>query len=160
MNANLFTRQFSTMSLLIAILLSAASVQAQTFSGQPELSASPINIEAVVYPLTNRPSAIKVIFNNLTAGGVRVIIRDQTGKSIYDEFETIPRYRRVFDLSTMPAGNYSVELRKKNELFAQAFSIDTPAPTAVTSYISMKTQPVHKVPGTLTDKKLALSQKN
>ncbi|MDB5240499.1 MAG: hypothetical protein JWP57_1124 [Spirosoma sp.] len=160
MNANLFLRQFSTLSLLIAIVLSAASVQAQTFTGQPDLSASPTNIEAVVYPLTNRQSAIKVIFNNLTAGGVRVIIRDQTGQIVYNQYEIEPHYRRTFDLSTMPAGNYKVELRKKNELFSQAFSIDTPDPKPVTSYISMKTQPVHKTPETSADKKLIVSKED
>ena len=159
MNAFLFLRQYSTMSLLTAFLLSAASSQAQTFTGQPTLSASAANLEATVYPITTRPSAIKVIFNNLTPGGVRVIIRDQTGKSVYDDFETIPRYRRVFDLSTMPAGNYTVELRKKNELFAQAFTIASPAPTPVTSYISMTTQPVHKTPETLADKKFISANK-
>ena len=137
-----------------ACLLSASSIHAQTFTGQAKLSTSPTSFEAVVYPVTSNPTAIRINFNNRTSGSVRVVIRDENGKPVYQEYESIALYRRRFDFASMPPGSYTVELSKQNELFTQSFAIEPP----LSSHITMTDQPVRKTLETPADKKLIVSQ--
>lgn len=154
MKINHIFGHYKTLVVATACLLSASAIQAQTFAGQEKLSVSPAGFEASVYPILNSPATIKVSFNNLTAGGVKVIIRDEKGHPVYEEFETVAHYRRRFDLSPMPAGTYTLELRKKNDLLTQTFSIEPPASTR----IAMTSQPIRKAPETPVEKKLIVSQ--
>ena len=149
--------KFAHFSILMAVtvcLLSAPSSHAQTFTGQEKLTTTPVSFEAVVYPVVNRQATIRVNFNNPTAGGVRVVIRDEKGREIYSEFETLSRYSRRFDLSPMPAGKYTVVLSKANDRYSQTFTIEPPT----TSYITMENQPVMKKIEPPVDKKLIVSQ--
>ena len=156
MKATRFLLQCGAPAVLTACLLSASISQAQTFTGQKMLSASPVQLEASVYPLTNVPSTIKVSFNNRMGGSVRVVIRNEKGKVFYDEFESTAFYRRKFDLSPLPEGNYTVELSKRGQYYAQAFVIDEPEPK---SHIAMGTAPTKIAPDNkLADKKLIVSQ--
>ncbi|WP_020603388.1 hypothetical protein [Spirosoma spitsbergense] len=126
----------SALAALITCLLSASSLttMAQTYNGQLKLADASDQIEANVYPLSNRPATIKVIFNNRTSGAVRVVIRDGKGKIHYDAYESIALYRRNFDLSGLPVGDYTVELSKRNEKVARIFAINPPA----TNWITME----------------------
>lgn len=124
------------------LLASSPTTMAQTYDGQLKLADAPAQLEAVVYPLSGRPATIKVIFNNRTGGMVRVVIRDGRGKVHYDESEAIELYRRNFDLSGLPAGNYTVELSKRNEHVAQTFVINPPA----TNWITMDSPSKRDVP--------------
>lgn len=156
MNVHRFFVNRSTLVVLITCLLSASALRAQTLAGREKLAESPQpQLEATVFPLTNAPSTIKVIFNNLTGGSVRVVIRDDKGKTVYTEFESIARYRRHFDLSGLPNGQYTVELSKKNEHYTQAFAIVEPP---IASYVTLIDQPARKTPGQPVDKKLIVSQ--
>jgi len=138
----------------VAAFLSMASpIHAQTFMGRPQLTASPMSFEASVYPITNCPATIKLSFNNRSSGGVHVIIRDEKGRKVYDEFETIAIYRRRLDLSLMPAGTYTVEVGKRDDLFIQAFTIEPPT----MGRIALAGQPVPKNPDVPVDKKLIVS---
>ena len=154
MNVNRFFVNRSTVVVLIACLLSASALRAQSFAGHEKLTQSPSQLEATVYPLTNAPSTIKVIFNNLTGGQVRVVIRSDKGKVVYSEFESIARYRRCFDLSYLPEGRYTIELSKPNERFSQAFVIEP----STASYVTMSSQPVRKTPEFPVNTKLIVSQ--
>ncbi|SFC68614.1 hypothetical protein [Spirosoma endophyticum] len=145
---------YKTLFVATVCLLSASSIQAQTFTGQADLSASPTSFEAVVYPVASSPTTIRINFNNRTNGAVRVVIRGENGKPVYEEFESIALYRRRFDFASMPAGTYTIELSKKNDLFTQTFSIEPPT----TSHITMTSQPVRKTPETTVEKKLIVSQ--
>ena len=155
MNVNRFFVNRSTLVVLIACLLSASALRAQTFVGHEKLTQSPSQLEATVYPLTNAPSTIKVIFNNLTGGQVRVVIRDEKGKVVYSEFESIARYRRCFDLSYLTNGRYTVELSKKNESYTRAFAVE---PATTMSRIALVDEPVRKTPKQPADTKLIVSQ--
>jgi hypothetical protein len=127
----------SALAALTAGLLLASSPTstAQTYNGQLKLADAPTQLETNVYPLSNRTATIKVIFNNPTGGAVRVIIRDEQGKVHYDAYESVALYRRNFDLSGLPVGNYTVELNKRNEKVARTFAINAPA----TNWITMET---------------------
>lgn len=126
---------------LTACMLSAASVQAQTFPGATKLADAPAHLEATVYPVTNMPNTIRVNFNNPTSGQVRVVIRNQENKIFYDEFETTPKYRRRFDLSSLPEGNYTVELSKTKEHYNQAFTVEPPSTKSRIAMVNPNFQP-------------------
>ncbi len=85
---------------------------------------------------------------------VRVVIRDEKGKPVYDEYEAVTQYRRYFDFSPMPAGTYTVELSKQKDTFSQTFTIEPPT----TSRITMASPPVRKTPELPVDTKLIVSQ--
>jgi hypothetical protein len=148
MNANRFSS--STFAVLTTFLLSAATLQAQTFTGQQTSTETPATFEAVVYPLSNVPATLKVIFNNPTGGLVRVQVRNKEGEVFYDSYETERQYRRRFDLSLLPHGDYTVQLSKKKENYLQSFAIVPPVQAqsqiALTNPWYQKTlkKPLHK----------------
>jgi hypothetical protein len=154
MKANRFSINRSALAVLTTFLLSTASLYAQTFAGQAKLADTPAKLEAAIYPLAQQPSTIKVIFNNLTGGSVRIVVRDEKGKVFYDEYEATARYRRRFDLSALPQGNYKVELSKRDEYFAQSFVVEPP----VQSHIALVNPPVKTAPDKVTEPKLIVSQ--
>lgn len=127
MKFNRFYPANAILSLLTLSLMATASIQAQTVQAQPGQDASALPFEVGIYPMNNYSPAIKVNFNNLSGGAVRLIIRGQNGKIYYDEYESTARYRRRFDFSSMPAGEYTVELSKRNKQFTQTFVVDAPA---------------------------------
>lgn len=150
MKTNRLFTHYSTLIAVAACLLSASAIHAQTFTGMEKLAASPAGLQANAYPVIDAPATIRLNFDNLTPGGVWVIIRDEKGNKVYSEFETIAKYRRRLNLASMPAGNYTVELVKRNEQFAQTFTIEPP----IERHITMVTQPVKKTLEAPADKKL------
>ena len=154
MKANRFSLTHYALGALTACLLSTSATQAQTFTGQSGLRATPASFEAMIYPVSTQPSKIKINFDNRTAGQVRVVIRDEKGNRIYDEYEAVAEYRRYFDFAPMAAGTYTVELSKKNDKFTQTFTIEPPT----TSRITMASPPVRKTPELPVDTKLIVSQ--
>lgn len=150
MKTNRLFTQYGKLIAVTACLLSAPSVHAQTFTGMEKLAASPVGLQANAYPVIDAPATIRLNFDNLTPGGVWVIIRDEKGKKVYSEFETIAKYRRRLNLVGMPAGNYTIELVKRNEQFAQTFTIEP----STESHITMGSQPVKKTLEVPVDKKL------
>ena len=155
MNVNRLFSSYGTLAVLTTCLLSASVTQAQTYVGQQTLTESPSHLEAAVYPLSNQRSTIKVIFNNLTGGSVRVVIRDEKKKVVYEEYETTARYRRNFNLSELPEGKYMVELSKQKEQYSQAFSIGMPA---TMSNIALLNPPVQNSPDKPVVGRLIVSQ--
>ena len=153
MSINPFSVRYRLLFVVATCLFSVASIRAQTFTGQNKLPEVPTGLEAVVYPVTTIPGTLNVMFNNRTPGGVHVVIRNEIGRKIYDEYETTRQYRRRFDLSSMPAGNYIVELSKRNGHFVQTFTIEPPT----ISYITMGNRPVEKKTELPVDKKLIVS---
>ena len=153
MKTNHFFAHYRTLLVVTACLFAASSTQAQTFMGQNQLTATPSGLEATMYPVAGRPATIRLNYNNPTAGGVWVIIRDEKGQKVYSEYEKVTQYRRRFDLSAMPAGTYTVQLKKQNDLIAQSFTIDPPT----VGHITMGSQPVRKTPELPVDKKLIVS---
>ena len=55
--------------------------------------------------------------------------------------KVISQYRRDFDLSTLPEGNYVVELSKRKEHYTQTFAINPPV--QMPGKIAM-TGPIHQ----------------
>lgn len=155
MNVNRLFSSYGTLAVLTTCLLSAPVTQAQTYVGRQTLTESPSHLEANVYPLSNQPSTIKVIFNNLTGGEVRIVIRSAKGTVVYDAFESTARYRRNFNLSELPEGQYTVELNKQKEQYSQAFSIGTPA---TVSHIALLNPPVQNSPDKPAVGRLIVSQ--
>ncbi|GAB4023032.1 DUF3244 domain-containing protein [Spirosoma koreense] len=153
MKTNCFSAQYRTLLVGITMLVSASSLHAQTFTGQDKLTTTPSGLEAVVYPVVNKPSTIRLNFDNPLPGGVRVVIRNEKGAIVYDEFETVANYRRNFDLIGMPAGTYTLELNKSNAHFSQAFTIEPPT----LGRIAMGNRPERKAPKEPVDNKLIVS---
>ncbi len=131
---------YSALAALTACLLltSSPATMAQTYKSQLKLVDAPAQLEAAVYSLSSRPATIRVNFNNRTGGSVRLTIRDEQGKVWYEGAESIALYRRNFDLSGMPVGNYTVELSKQNEHLTQTFAINAPATNWITMEIPSK----------------------
>ena len=96
------------------------------------LVTDPTQLEANVYPLSNRLATINVIFNNPAGGEVRVIIRDGYGTVYYDDYSSTILYRQNFDLSQLPAGAYTVILTRQQAHFARTFTINPPALNRIT----------------------------
>ncbi|WP_080057793.1 T9SS type A sorting domain-containing protein [Spirosoma aerolatum] len=142
--------RFSKFCQLFCFLLSAQALHAQTFNGQPALLDSPTQLQAVIYPVNNEPSTIRVNVNNPKGGSVRVVIRDEKGKVYYDEFESDGRFRRAFDLSSVPAGIYTVELSKNRERLLRTFMIEPP----VASHITLIDKSDQQIPVSSVSKKL------
>ena len=155
MKAIRFFPHHLSFSALTACVLSAASLQAQTFSGAMNLTDSPAHLEAAVYPVGSAPATIRLNFNNPTSGQVRIVIRNQKGEIYYEEFESMPKYRRYFNLLGLPAGNYTVELSKMKEHYSQAFVVE---PTATKSRIAMVSPSFQPTPDKPTVAKLIVSQ--
>jgi hypothetical protein len=117
--------------LVLSIGLTRATY-AQTLTGQVKLTESPsTGFQAFVYPVAAKPSTIRINFDNKARGSVRVQIRDQREKIVYDEFESSVYYRQYFDLSSMPAGVYTVSLSKPYAVYTQTFRIEPPTPGRV-----------------------------
>lgn len=154
MNANRFFPHQLSLAALTLCLLSAPSLRAQTPSGPTFSTQSSPNLEVSVFPLGNRTSAIRVIYNNHTGRIVEVFIKDQKGKIWYQESDYFQFYRRNFDLSLLPEGQYTVDLVTKNEHVARSFTIDSPA--SVKSRIAMNNLP--GLPETPVATKLIVSQ--
>ena len=144
MKTKCFFSHRSALAALLICLLSAPSLTtlAQTYKGQLMLTDAPTQLEANVFPVSNRFATIKVIFNNPTGGEVRLIIRDGKGNVHYDDYSSIAMYRRNFDLSQLPVGAYTVELTKQEKHFARTFAINPPA----TNWITMDTPSSPDIP--------------
>ena len=153
MKTNHVATRYSTLIAVMAFLLSTSSLRAQTYMGKEKLSGSPMSFEAIAYPITNGPAAIRVNFNNQTAGSVRVTIRDEKGNRVYEQFEKTAAYRSRLDLSLLPAGNYTLDLSKEDDHFIRTFTIEPPT----AGHITMGTQPVQKPYESPVDKKLIVS---
>ncbi|AUD00860.1 DUF3244 domain-containing protein [Spirosoma pollinicola] len=156
MKANRLFPGYGTLFVLAISLLSSAVGKAQTVTSQQTPAELSSGFEAVVFPLSTRPSTIKVIFNNPTGGAVQVMIKDQEGNVFYDESESITQYRRSFDLTPLPEGNYTVVLKKHKENFTQEFAIKQPV--IVQSQIALVNPPTQKKFDKRADKKLIVSQ--
>jgi hypothetical protein len=119
-------------ALLVCFGLSTPTLHAQTFTGQAKLNELPDpGFQALVCPVATKPSTISINFDNKARGSVRVQIRDQWEKIVYDEFESSVYYRQYFDLSSMPAGIYTVSLSKPYAVYTQTFRIEPPTPGRV-----------------------------
>lgn len=153
MKATCFYPNPGTCVVLLMLLLSTRSMQAQTFNARQGLTDTPMQLEANIYPLSNQPNSIRVNFNNRTSGGVRVMIRNEKGEIYYNEMEITALYRRSFDLSSMPMGTYTVELIKAKEHIARTFVIEPP----VTSHITMLNQPDQQAPNLAAEKKVIVN---
>lgn len=132
------------MALAVGLLL-ALSAPAQTLRGQSGLSGSPVPFEASVYPILTELSALKVSFNNPSGNRVWVNIRDAKGWLVYSEPSTGRQYRGHLDLSAMPAGQYSLELRYRTGSFTQPFVIEPAAPGHI-ALISRQVPPMPDTP--------------
>ena len=149
MKVNRFYPKHATLGLLMFGFVATTSIQAQAVQAQPGQDAPTAQFEAVMYPTNSSSPAIKVNFNNLSGGPVRIVIQDQKGKVYYDEYERTTRYRRRFDFSSMPAGEYTVHLSKRNKQYTQTFVIDAP----VERHIALKSESAQD-----TDKNIAVKQ--
>lgn len=153
MKTNKFFLRYKPLFVVAAFLLSASSMQAQTFTGQEKLTATPSSFEAIAYPAG--PAAIRVNFNNMTAGGVSVIIRDEKGYKVYENLERVTAYRSRLDLSSLPVGKYTLELSKKGDQFIRSFTIEPPT----AGFITMTTPSAEKTAEPVVNKKLITSIK-
>ncbi|UFH53638.1 hypothetical protein [Spirosoma sp. KNUC1025] len=150
---HIFARCKLVQTVIAASLLATVSAHAQTFMGQPKLDYVPAGLEAVIFPVTTIPGRINVIFNNPTHGPVQVVIRNEAGEKVYNQYEYVARYRRYFNLLDMPPGKYTVELSKNDVRLVQSFSIEPPTQGQIT----MGNLPEQKTREKPAEKKLIVS---
>ena len=149
MKLNRFYLTHATLGLLMLGFVATTSIQAQTIQGQLGQNASPSPFEAVMYPMNGSSPAIKVNFENLSGGSVRVVIRDTRGVVFYDEYEPTAHYRRSFNFSSMPAGEYTIQLSKRNKQYMRTFVVES----LVERHIALKGESTPD-----TDKNVAVKQ--
>ena len=117
-----------SITFLICVGFVDPPIQAQTFTDQSQLTASPKGLEALIYAVATRPSTIRVNFDNPSGRSVRAVIRDQQGRIFYDELKGGKSFRGYLDLSFLPTGNYSIEMSEQQGIeYAQAFTIEPPS---------------------------------
>ena len=125
-------------ALLTALLLTTATVQAQTFRRSNRLTEYPKTFDALIFPVETRPQTIRINFDNPGRKLVRVVIQHESGKIVYDEYKDVVASREYYDLSSLPAGNYVVDLSTGRERISKPFTIE---PTQA-GYITMGSRPM------------------
>lgn len=128
----------STGIVLTALLLGAASANAQTLRGPAKLSDTPKTFDALIFPVETRPQTIRINLQNPGGKQVRVIIQHENGKIVYDEYKNEATSRIYYDLSSLPVGNYVVDLSTGRERISKPFVIE---PTQ-RGYITMGNRPM------------------
>ena len=108
------------------------------FSGAKYLTENPKTFDALIFPVETRPQTIRVNIENRTGEQVRVVIQDERGKIVYDAYKSEATSRTYYDLSSLPVGNYVVDLSTSRERISKPFTIE---PTQK-GYITMGNRPM------------------
>ncbi|WP_020606546.1 hypothetical protein [Spirosoma spitsbergense] len=109
---------------LAACLFLVSPTQAQTFNRARQLTEVPKIFEALIYPVANRPQTIRINFDNPIGKAVRVMIRNESGNLVYDEYKNVVASREYYDLSPLPVGNYTVDLTTTGSHVVKPFTIE------------------------------------
>ena len=135
---NTFHTTFSISRVLFAgFALTSPSLYAQTFTGRDYLDESPVSLRALVYP-DARKEAIRIRLESRSPEVVRIQIKDEAQKTVYDDYVSKPKYIGRFDVSALPYGVYTVELSNRTARHTQEFRIERLGPA--TGGIVMTTQ--------------------
>lgn len=119
-------RNFISHVLFAGFALISPSLHAQTFAGRDYLDESPVNLRAFVYP-DARKAAIQIRLESLSPEAVRIQIKDEAQKTVYDDYVSKPKYLGRFNVSALPYGVYTVELSNYTVRHTQVFRLEPPA---------------------------------
>ncbi|QJW90200.1 hypothetical protein HNV11_12845 [Spirosoma taeanense] len=113
-------------ALIAGFALASPSLYAQTFTGPDVIAEAPASLRAVAYPILNR-SAVKLHFENQSHTSVQIQILDEKKKVIYQDLIHAPKYAGRFDVSALPYGFYTIELKTHLARVTQTFRIEPPS---------------------------------
>ncbi|GAB3048497.1 hypothetical protein [Spirosoma pulveris] len=111
--------------LVLHIGLFSPVVQAQTFAGQSVLTEPPASLRAIITPVANS-LVVRIRFENQGRGSVQLQIRDRKGTILLDELQPKRFYAGQFDLASLPAGLYTIELRTLDARHTDTIRIEPP----------------------------------
>lgn len=107
-------------------MLISPSLHAQTFAGRDYLAESPVSLRAFVYADAQK-AAIWIRLESRSPEAVRIQIKDEAQKTVYDDYVSMPKYLGRFDVSALSYGAYMVELSNRTARHTQAFRMEPPA---------------------------------
>ncbi len=140
-------------ALWLGVIFSTFPTQAQTFTGQFGLTPTPASLRVVITSLPHSP-VVRLRFENQDNYPVQVQIQDRRKTVLFDELRQA-RYAGEFDLSSLPAGVYTIHLQTPTAQYQQAVRVDLlggryPVVTTDlpkhTDYVTAQTQPAASQP--------------
>jgi hypothetical protein len=119
-------RRFAAMVPMLAILgATTPSVQAQTFTGKPDLTQQPNTLRTIITPVANS-SILRVRYENDGYGTVRIVLRDERGTIVYEELQPKRKYSGQLDLTSLPNGAYTLVLQTPQSRHTEHIHVNTP----------------------------------
>jgi hypothetical protein len=115
----------SIILLLISFVLPVPTLYAQTFLGKSSFTEPPSSLQVQIVPVSNA-TAVRIHFENQGRGTVHLQIRNSNGKVFYDELEAKRLYTGRFDLASLPAGLYTIELRTLDARHTEMIRVEEP----------------------------------
>ena len=133
----LFSRRTLTGFALFGLFaLASRSLSAQTFTGRKFLAETPASFRANIHASAQQ-EAIIIHLDNQSSGDVHIQLLNQAQQPVYNAYVTQPGYHARFDVSALPPGIYTVDLRSRTAWYTQQFLIERSA----TRHIVMATPP-------------------
>jgi hypothetical protein len=111
----------------------ALGVSLMSFTGKSDKESKKQNSEssstfaASVIHLGNNGYKVKLAVDRGTKDGLRVLLKDKSGKTYYSEFfsKKDEKYRRIFDLSEMTDGTYFFEMHYNKQKLVKQVQLET-----------------------------------
>ena len=122
----------SSLWLLLLVLSFARPItsQAQAAGAQPQKSPAPASLRVNIRPLSNAP-LLRVCYESDQYGSVRFQIRNERGSVLYDDVLRASRFVGTFDLASLPAGRYTIELQTPTDHHQETIQMNKPVPATV-----------------------------
>lgn len=130
-----------TTLLLISFVLPISGLYAQTFLGKSSLTEHPSSLQVQIVPVSNA-TAVRIYFENQGHGTVHLQIRNSNEKVFYDELEAKRLYKGRFDLASLPAGLYTIELRTLDARHTEMIRIEEPTAGRIVAVVN-QSEPTH-----------------
>ncbi|RIV25475.1 hypothetical protein DYU11_09265 [Fibrisoma montanum] len=111
-------------SCLLLVGSALPSLYAQTVSTPGSSAASSTTLRAIVRPDRHRSGCFNVFCESRSY--TQLTIRDKNQKEVYSAPIPVRNYAARLNVSALPYGEYTVELRNHQDHFAQTFRIEPP----------------------------------
>ena len=119
-------------------LASPSLSSAQTFTGRHFLVETPTSFHAIIHARCPERSHHRFDLENYSAETVHIQVLNQAQQRVYDDYVKQSGYHARLDVSALPAGTYTVDLRSRTARQTQQFLINR---SATPRHIVMATLP-------------------
>lgn len=126
---------------LTSSVVSLSAAQAQTVADE----TSPAGLRTRISPVASA-TKLKVCYENDGYGPVRILIRNERGTLVYDEYEISRKYAALYDLTALPSGLYSIELRTRTVRQTKQLRIAAPVRNRIVLFDTEETKPAVQPP--------------